>query len=451
MSGELDLTDLTGDAFDTVVLALPDLQGRLAGKRMSPEFFRSRVEEGMHLCTCALAWDLEQNLGMEFAFAGNHTGWHDFLVIPDLSTLRVAAWGDRTAICIGDAVDEHTRDPLEIAPRSILQRQVALLADRGMTARVASELEFFLYRETYDEARDKGYSGLQPTSRRHVNFSIQHGEAYEPFFRDLRRVAAASALPVEYTEAEYGLGQWEINLQHADSLDMADRHALFKLAVKATAARHGLAATFMPRPYADDLGSSCHLHVSLRDTDGTPLFHDPTGERGTSQLMRHATGGILAHMPDLMLWWAPTINSYRRTASEEFAGGGVSWGYDNRTTSVRMLGTGPSSMRLEFRVPGADVNPHLAAAGLLAMMQSGIDDEADPGQAVVGNAYERRDLTSLPADLREAAGAFDRSAFVSKALGDAVRDHYVELARYEADAFARAVTDWERERYFESI
>lgn len=452
MTALLQPDDLLSGDYDTVILAMPDLQGRLIGKRMSPKTFVDKLEAGMPICTCALAWDMEQGLGMSFEFAGMHTGWHDFNTYADLDTLRPAGWLPRTAICMADAVDERAGDaPLHIAPRTVLRRQVESITSRDLTAQVASELEFFLYRTPLHEARRNAYRDLEPTNRRHVNFSIQSGNEHDVFFTDLRKKLDATGLGIGVAEVEYGLGQWEINLEHSDPVDMADRHSLFKLAVKDTATAAGMSVTFMPRPTITDIGSSCHMHLSLQDAGGRGLFHDAQAEHHVSAALRGAIGGVLQHAPDFMYFYAPTVNAYKRTASDEFAGRGKTWGYDNRTVSLRVVGATDSSTRLEWRVPGADVNPYLAFSALLASAVDGMDSGTDPGAPVVDNAYDRTDLELLPADLGSAVRRFETSAFVEKALGRDVAAHYSELGRFEWAEFLRQVTDWETVRYFEQI
>jgi glutamine synthetase len=452
VTGLLSLEDLArpGAGLDTVIIAGVDMQGRLFGKRMSPRVFAAKASDGLQVCSCVFAWDIDQSLdGLHVDFAGPHTGWHDFQLIPDLATLRHAAWLDSTAIVLADCRSDDG-EPLAVSPRAVLQRQVEALADRGLRAAVATELEFYLYRGTPADLRADGYRDLRPTTLARADYMITEGNAMEPFFGDLRRALDASDIPVEVAQAEYGLGQWEINLEYGDPVTMADRHVLFKQAVKDRAAQHGLTATFMPRPHTDDLGSSCHIHVSLWDGDDGAAFHDPSEPRGVSAALRHAIGGVLDHAPDLMCWYAPTVNSYRRTSSQDFAGNGLTWGFDNRTTSVRVVAGSPSAQRLEFRVPGSDVNPYLALAGVLASVRAGIDAEADPGPAHSGDAYAVQ-AGALPATLAESAERFGASAFTVETFGPDVVAHYRAVASYEWSEFLRSVTDWDRQRYLEGI
>lgn len=447
----LTLDDLRDGGYDTVIVCAPDMTGRLVGKRLTPKKFDEFRERGIALSSCTFGWDVAQDIGLEVPYTGWHTGWRDFLLIADPATLRPAAWLQRTAIVLADIVEEHDRSPVEIAPRQILRRQVEALATDGLAADVGTELEFHLYRDGLDDLRRRGYRDRTPSTIFHADYTVQQVNAWEPFFQRLRTALDDSGLDVEMSQGEWGLGQWEINLTYADALDMCDRHTIFKLAVKDVAAQAGMSATFMPKPNAGEVGSSCHVHLSLRDTaaGGHPFFdHDAPDHM--SPTMRHAIGGVLEHASPLMAWYAPTINSYRRTNSSDFAGHGATWAFDNRTVSCRVLGTGASSMRLEWRVPGADVNPYLAVAGVIASVRDGIANATDPGPARTGDAYQQ-DAKPFPQHLGLAAEEFLASTFVSEAFGAAVAEQYGLTARYEWTRFLDAVTDWELDRYFEVI
>ena len=452
MSGfvPMSLDDLQGDGYDTVIVCAPDMAGRLIGKRLTPRKFAEFRERGIAVSSCTFGWGISQDIGLEVPYTGWHTGWRDFLLVADLATLRPAAWLERTAIVLADIVEEHDRSPVEITPRQILRRQIETLAADGLAADVGTELEFHLYRDGYDDLRRRGYRDRTPTTIVHADYTVQQVNAWEPFFRTLRTALDASGLDVEMSQGEWGLGQWEINLTYADALDMCDRHTIFKLAVKDVAARHGLAATFMPKPNAGEVGSSCHVHLSLRDDDSGHPFFDPDAADHVSATMRHAIGGVLAHAGELMAWYAPTINAYRRTNSSDFAGHGATWAFDNRTVSCRVLGTGASSLRLEWRVPGADVNPYLAVAGMIASLRDGIAARTDPGAPSTGDAYQHQ-TERFPEHLGIAAEAFLASEFVGTAFGAAVAEQYGLTARYEWQQFLDAVTDWELDRYFEVI
>jgi glutamine synthetase len=446
----LTIDDLETGGYDTVIVCAPDMAGRLVGKRLTPRKFAEFRERGIAVSSCTFGWGISQDIGLEVPYTGWHTGWRDFLLVADLSTMRPAAWLEHTAIVLADIVEEHDRSPVEIAPRQILRRQIEALAADGLTADVGTELEFHLFRDGYDDLRRRGYRDRTPTTIIHADYTVQQVNAWEPFFRTLRNALDASGLDVEMSQGEWGLGQWEINLTYADALDMCDRHTIFKLAVKDVAARHGLSATFMPKPNAGEVGSSCHVHLSVRDDQGGHPFFDHDADDHMSASMRHAIGGVLAHAGELMAWYAPTINSYRRTNSSDFAGHGATWAFDNRTVSCRVLGTGASSMRLEWRVPGADVNPYLAVAGVIASIRDGIAHAIDPGPPSSGDAYQQ-ETQKFPPHLGLAADTFLSSEWVAAAFGPAVAEQYGLTAQYEWNQFLDAVTDWELDRYFEVI
>ncbi len=339
-----------------------------------------------------------------------------------------------------------------MAPRTILRRQVERFEADGLTPQVASELEFALYRGTYDEARTDGYETLVPTTLARADYTVQAGDQHEAFFAEVRRALVESDLGPWTSQVEWGLGQWEINLEYRRALEMADRHILFKLAMHDLADAHGLAATFMAKPFPDTTGSSCHLHLSLVDGDEAHPFGDGSSGDTLAAPLSAAVGGVLARAHELMLWYAPTVNAYRRIAGGEFSGNGLSWGFDSRMVSCRVLVEEPASTRLEWRVPGADVNPYLAIAGLLASARAGMEDGSDPGEPLVGADWER-EVPPLPAHLGEATAAFRDSAWARETFGDPVVDHYAEAGRWEWGRFLAAdvVTEWERRRYFEVI
>ena len=447
--GTMTLDELQASDIDTVIVAAPDMSGRLLGKRMSLRKFGNFIEAGVPMSNCVFGWDLPQDIGLEVPFAGFHNGWHDFMLVPDLDTIRRAAWLDRTAIVMADIVDEHTRELIEIAPRTILRRQIERLAEQGYSANVGTELEFHMYRETYDDLRQRGFHNRTPSTLIHSDYTVQQVNAWEPFFQDVRRKLDESGMDVDLSQGEWGLGQWEINLTYGDALDMCDRHVIYKLALKDMATRAGYSVTFMPKPNAGLVGSSCHVHLSL-DADGSNPMWDEADSHHISDVMRHGIGGILANAGDLMAWYAPTINSYRRTNSDDFAGSGATWGFDNRTVSCRVLGTSPSSLRLEWRVPGADVNPYLVVAGLIASVGTGVDTKTDPGAPASGDAYQER-VRAFPAHLGEAAERFISSDTMRQMFGEEVVEQYGLTARWEWTAFMNAVTDWEHDRYYESI
>jgi glutamine synthetase len=456
MRNVLTLDDLEKQGFDTVIVAAPDMHGRLIGKRLTPKKLADFQDRGIALSSCTFGWDLPQDIGLEVPYAGWHTGWRDFLLIPDMSTLVRAAWLERTAIVIADIVEEHDRSPVEVSPRRILQRQVEALAGDGLTAAVGTELEFHVYRDSFDDLRKRGYRDRNPTTIIHSDYTVQQVNTWEPFFQRLRNCLDETGLDVEMSQGEWGLGQWEINLTYGDAVDMCDRHTIFKLAVKDVAAQSGMSATFMPKPNTGEVGSSCHVHLSMKGEQGGSddkkyPFWSARSKTHMSPRMLNAIGGILDHASDLMVIYAPTINSYRRTNSSEFAGSGATWGFDNRTVSCRVLGTSATSMRAEWRVAGADVNPYLAVAALIASMRDGMAKGTDPGAPREGDAYQQEVSVRFPTHLGLAADAWTSSAFVTKAFGADVVEQYGLTAQWEWSRFQEAVTDWELDRYYENI
>ncbi|MGH2539997.1 MAG: glutamine synthetase family protein [Actinomycetota bacterium] len=443
---------LTDAGIDTVIVTSTDVTGRLVGKRCHVDVFHRLMLEGVPLSSCVLGWDVDQWPGPVQAYTGHHTGWHDVRLVPDLETLRPAAWLDATAICIGDFVEMGRDELVEVAPRTILRRQVERFEADGFTPQVASELEFSLYRGTYDEGRTNGYETLVPSTLARADYTVQAGDQHDAFFGRARRTLADSNLGPWTSQVEWGLGQWEINLEYRQALEMADRHMVFKLAMRDLAAANGMSATFMAKPFPDTTGSSCHLHLSLVRDDGSHPFGEGSSGETLAGPLRAAVGGVLTRAPDLMLWYAPTVNSYRRITGGEFSGNGLSWGYDSRMVSCRVLVEEPSSTRLEWRVPGADVDPYLAIAGLLASARDGITDGTDPGEPLVGDDWER-DVTPLPEHLGDAVAGFRDSTWTTETFGADVVAHYAEAGRWEWGRFLAAdvVTEWERLRYFEVI
>lgn len=449
--GSLRPEDVRDEGIETIVVTSADVSGRPVGKRFSVDVFERLVDQGVALSSCVLGWDVDQWPGPSQEYTGHHTGWHDVRLVPDIGTLRRAAWLERTAVCVADFVEMGSDELVAVAPRTILRRQVERLAETSLRAEVASELEFGLYHGSYDDGRRNGYETLRPTTLARADYTVQAADVYETFFARVRDALAASGLHPWTTQAEWGLGQWEINLEHSDPLEMADRHMLYKLAMRALAARAGMAVTFMAKPFGDTTGSSCHLHLSLVDGSGRNVFHDPDAENGIADALRHAVGGVLAHAPALMLLYAPTVNSYRRTSSGEFSGYGVSWGFDSRMVSCRVLPESADT-RLEWRIPGADVDPYLAIAALIASVRDGVGGARDPGEPLMGEDHARP-VPPLPATLGEALVRFRDDPFASETFGKDVVSHYAEAGRWEWDRFLApdAVTEWERRRYFDVI
>jgi glutamine synthetase len=437
---------------ETVLVVFTDLYGRFMGKRVDAEFFLDRVaDHGTHACDYLLTVDMEMEPVPGYRLASWERGYGDLHLVPDLATLRRASWLDRTALVLCDPCRGEEETPVAEAPRVLLKRQVAALEARGLAARTGSELEYYTFRTSYAEAHEAGYTDLQPLSWYLEDYHILQGSREEFFHAEVRRHLKSSGVPVESSKGEWGLGQQELNLQAADVLEMADRHAVYKHCIKELADRHGLAVTFMAKIDEDRAGSSCHLHLSLWDEGGSAFAGDEAmGPLRSSPAMRHFLGGWMRLVPELMVFYAPTVNSYKRFQAGSWAPTRLAWSPDNRTGGFRILGHG-DSLRIECRIPGADVNPYLAYAAVLASGLEGIDQRIEPPPGVEGDAYTAPDLPALPASLGEATSRFERSAFARRTFSEEVVEHYVHFFRTEERQFARAVTDWERRRYFERI
>jgi glutamine synthetase len=456
-SGLLDLAALerlvADGQIDTVLSTFPDMQGRLVGKRLTARFFLDHVaSEGTHACSYLLGTDVEMNTLPGFALTSWRTGYHDFKVRPDMGTLRLAPWLEKTAIVLGDvATDEG--EVVEESPRRILQRQVQRLAALGYTAKVASELEFYLFKETFESARAKHYHDLATYGTYVQDYHILATTKEEGIMRQIRNYMNAAGIPVEGSKGEWGYGQEELNLEYAEPVEMADRHVLYKHGAKEIAALSGLALTFMAKWDAGQAGSSFHLHSSLWDASGRPVFFDETKPLGMSDIFQHYLAGQLAYTRELMYFYAPFVNSYKRYREGTFAPIRLVWGHDNRTCGLRVIGE-HGSLRVENRVPGADANPYLAFAATLAAGIAGIQQHLPLPEMFTGDAYEsdaRRNVPQVPGALYESIRLFEASALAREAFGERVFAHYQNAAREEQLAYDRAVTCWERDRYFERI
>jgi len=456
--GLLDLEELEREAaqgrIHTVVTALPDLFGRLVGKRITARFFLDEVaSHGMHVCDYLLACDMEMDPTPGYAFASWATGYGDLHAVPDLSTLRRAAWLPGTAVVLCDA---HREDgsPVEVSPRFVLKRQLERLGARGLRAKMGSELEFFLLRDDYAAAHAKGYRDLAPTQRYIEDYHVLSGTFVEDVVGAIRAGVDASGIEVEFSKGEWGPGQHEINLRYAEALEMADRHVLYKLAAKEIAAQRGHGLTFMAKLDEELAGSSLHVHASLWDGDDAPCFDGDEALPGApvraSETFRHFLGGQLARAREVTLLLAPNPNSYKRYRPGTFAPTAVAWSYDNRTAGFRVVGRGPS-LRVECRIPGADANPYLAYAALLAAGLEGLEERSEPGPAFQGDVYAAEGLPQVPRSLAEAAAAFESSTFARRAFGGEVVEHLLHFARTEQAGVDARVSDVERARYLERV
>jgi glutamine synthetase len=438
-------------AIDTVINAFCDMQGRLLGKRVTGDFFVEEcLEHGTHFCVYLLGTDMEMTTPDGYRLMNWATGYGDWQAWPDWVTLRVIPWLEKTALVLADVVEEETGAPVAVAPRTILKRQLERAAALGLRVKLASELEFYLLRDTYEEAYEQHFQRLRPFGWYNEDYQLLQGTKAEPLYRQFRNLLTAAGVPIEFSKGEAGPGQHEINIHYADALEAADRHALFKHGLKEIALQNGRAITFMAKPAPDWTGSSSHIHLSLWDAAGERnLFHDPAGSPyQMSQTMRYFLGGLLACARELSLFVAPNVNSYKRYAVASWAPVNIAWGRDNRTCGFRLVGQG-QSLRIENRLPGADTNPYLAYAACIAAGLYGLEQRLEPPAELRGNAYTAADLPRVPRALYEAIDTFASSAMARDAFGEEVVAHYLNAARIEQQTYDAAVTTWERERYLE--
>jgi len=433
---------------DTVIVAVPDVFGRLVGKRVTGQFFLDcAAEHGTHGCNYLLTVDIEMEPMSGFKLANWEKGFGDFALRPDLSTLRVLPWLPATALVLCDFRQPNGK-PVEEAPRAVLQRQVDSLSQKKLICNIASELEFFLFNTSYHDAFVADYRNLTPSSDYRIDYQTMQPARDEALFRSLRNGMAAARVPVESSKGEWGRGQHEINFTYAQPVPMADMHTLFKQGAREIAAQHDKAITFMAKPSVTEPGNSCHIHASLWQGEKNLFWN--AGKGAGSKLFRQFLGGLMKYSRELGYFFAPTINAYKRYQPASWAPTKLAWAFDNRTVGFRVVGHGPS-FRIENRMPGADANPYLAFAATLAAGMAGVEEQLDCGEQYEGNAYVDADLPSLPKTLREAADLLDGCRLARRSLGDAVVDFYAHTARLEVRAFDNAVTDWERHRYFERI
>lgn len=435
---------------DTVITAVPDLQGRLMGKRVTGSFFLEHARHGTHFCTYLLGTDMEMRTPAGYRLMSWETGYGDWLADPDWSTLRVIPWLDNTALVLADARVEDTGELVPVAPRTVLRRQVERAHDRGFDALMASELEFYLLRDTYEQAAAKHFHDLPPFGWYNEDYHLLQATKAEPLYRQFRNNMIAARIPVEFSKGEAAPGQHEINIHYAGALESADRHVLFKHGLKEMAWQNGHAVTFMAKPDHTWTGSSAHVHVSLRAAgDDGNLFHDGAGAPyGMSATMRHFLGGLMRGIRELAFFIAPFVNSYKRFAPGSWAPVHLVWGRDNRTCAFRIVGSG-QALRIETRLPGGDANPYLAYAAIIGAGLHGIEHRIEPPAEHHGNGYEAVGAPRVPRALWEATQLLEQSELARSIFGEDVVAHYVNTARVEQEAYDTVVTCWERERYLE--
>jgi glutamine synthetase len=439
-------TSVDDGAIDTVLVAFTDMQGRLQGKRCAAQYFLDEVvPHAAEACNYLLAVDVEMNTVDGYAMSSWDRGYGDFVLVPDMTTLRLVPWQEATALVLCDlAWADGT--PVVASPRQILRAQLDRLAAHGLAADVGTELEFMLFADSFDTAWRKAYHDLEPANLYNVDYSMLGTSRVEPLLRRIRNGMAGAGMVVESAKGECNLGQHEIAFRYADALTTCDNHSIYKTGAKEIADQSGTALTFMAK-YDEREGNSCHIHISLRGEDGPVSAGE--GEHGFSKLFSHFLAGQQACLRELTYLFAPNINSYKRYAEGSFAPTAVEWGLDNRTCALRVVGHGPS-LRVENRVPGGDVNPYLAVAALVAAGLHGIENALPLSPAYAGNAYQSQGAR-VPTTLRDAAELFAGSKVAEAAFGAEVVDHYTNAARVELAAFDSAVTDWERRRGFERL
>jgi glutamine synthetase len=442
----MTLEELKGEVqdgtIDTVLLTIADMQGRLQGKRLTAGHFLDEVvEHNAEGCNYLLAVDVEMDTVEGYAMSSWERGYGDFVMRPDLDTLRRIPWHPGTALVMADLEWEDGTEVVA-SPRQILRRQMARLAERGWEAAAGTELEFMVFKDTYEEAWKKGYRDLDPANLYNVDYSMLGTSRIEPLLRRIRNSMTGADMRVENSKGECNFGQHEINFHYGPVLQTADDHTIYKNGAKEIAAQEGVAITYMAK-FNELEGNSCHIHLSLRGQDGSPLFADEP------ETFDRFVAGQLACLRDLTLLFAPHVNSYKRFAEGSFAPTAVAWGHDNRTCSMRVVGHG-AGKRVESRLPGADVNPYLALSAMIASGLHGIDEKLELEPPFEGNAYES-DKPRVPATLRDARDLFAGSDVARAAFGEDVVEHYLNNARVELAAFESAVTDWERFRGFERL
>ncbi len=444
---------IEAEEIETVVTVFSDMYGRLFGKRITGDFFLEHTaESGMHACDYLLTVDMEMEPIPGYKYASWDLGYGDFHCVPDLATLRQATWLEKSALVICDIYDDEHK-LTSVAPRSMLKRQMDAAAEMGFLPQGASELEYFIFDESYEDARTKHYQDLKTFGAYLEDYHILQGTREEVLNAAARRHLSQSGVPVEFSKGEWGPGQHELNIRYADILTMADRHTIYKQCLKELADQLGLSITFMAKFDSKLAGSSCHVHISLWDPEGERNLFPGDRQMGPvhgSDIFRWFLGGWIAHARELMPFYAPTVNSYKRYVAGSWAPTRLAWSYDNRTAGFRVVGRG-QSLRIESRIPGADVNPYLTYAAAIASGLDGIRNQTEPPEIFVGDVYEAEDLPQVPRTLQEAIDIFEQSDFAREAFGEEVMEHYIHFFKTEQAQFDQAVTDWERKRYFEQI
>jgi glutamine synthetase len=453
MPGNLTLEALkekvASGQIDTVITAFADMQGRLMGKRFHAEFFLESAWEETHCCNYLLATDMEMFTVDGYTSTSWSAGYGDYVMRPDMTTLRLLPWLEGTAMVLCDLYDHHTHAEVPHSPRAILKQQINRLQSMGLKSMVATELEFFVFRESFEELRDKSYRGMTTISPYNEDYHIFQTTKEEGLMRQIRNGLQGAGVRVENTKGEADPGQAEVNVCYSDALNMADNHCLVKNAVKEIAFLNDRAVTFLAKWSHDAAGSSSHIHQSLVSTNGDPVFYDTDSEYGMSDTMRHYVAGLLKHASDNTYFLAPYINSYKRFVAGTFAPTKAIWSLDNRTAGYRVVGDGTRNVRVECRVGGSDLNPYLAIAAQIAAGIAGIEGKLELEDEFKGDAYQARKAREIPNSLAAATQSLKKSAMLRDAMGSEVIDHYVRAAQWEQEDFASKVTEYEVNRGFE--
>ncbi len=452
MTGLLNLDALKTAAadgtIDTVLVCLVDMQGRLMGKRFHVANFLDSAWEETHCCNYLLATDIEMGTPDGYASTSWESGYGDYIMKPDLTTMRVLPWLEGTAMVLCDILDHHTHQPVPHSPRAVLKKQIERLGELGFSAMMATELEFFLFKDSLETLREGRYMNLEPISGYNEDYHILQTTKEEPVMRRLRNGLYGAGIPVENSKGEAETGQEELNIRYGDALACADHHTIAKHATKEIAWQQGHAATFLPKWHSEKVGSASHIHLSLWK-DGSNAFFDANGKYGMSETMRQFMAGMIHYAAEYTVFLAPYINSYKRFMTGTFAPTKTAWSVDNRTAGFRLCGDGTKSVRVECRIPGSDVNPYLAQAALIAAGIKGIEDNLSLADPVSGDIYNDDTVPEIPNTLRSALELFRDASMLREAMGDDVIDHYTRCAEWEQQCFDSAVTQWEIERGFE--
>lgn len=435
-------------AIDTVLVCMVDMQGRLMGKRFHVSNFIESAWKETHCCNYLLATDLEMATPDGYKSTSWAAGYGDYVMKPDMATLRPMPWLEGTAMVLCDLIDHHTHEPVPHSPRQMLKKQIARLDAMGLTPMMATELEFFLFEHSYDEIRKSGYRNLTPISGYNEDYNILQTTREEHVMRPIRNHLVAAGVPVENSKGEAETGQEELNIRYADALACADNHTIAKHAVKEIAQMNGHAASFLPKWRADKVGSAAHVHQSLFKGD-TNVFHDADAKLTMSDTMKSYVAGLIKYAPDMTVFLAPYINSYKRFLPGTFAPTKIAWSVDNRTAGYRLVGDGTKGVRIECRIPGSDINPYLACAAQLAAGIAGMEEKLSLEEPVSGDVYHMHHIPEIPATLRAATETLRNSKMLRTAMGDDVIDHYTRAAEVEQETFDAVVTDWELQRGFE--